>query len=322
MGLFSNLFSNDDVEREHLQELKKLKDSVTFEKDLDVKLEKYNLLFDYINKIENKQKLNEYIIKNSEKLSYGYQTDLGYFSKPDVIENFFKEYKLGFNKVSLKIKSANEFDESLNNIPKHQIVINKDSGIKRQSLVDMKNINFARVGKSFNKEKLFKFVVIDIETTGLSASRNKIIELSAIRFIDFEPTECFSTLINPITKISEEITKITSITNEMVKEAPTISEVIEDFDKFVSGFNIVGYNTIFDLKFLFTNGSRILEQKGIKFYDVCELAKKVIDEGESCKLDSVCEHFEIYRNTSHRSSSDCYATKLVFEKIIDEIVEN
>lgn len=322
MGLFSNLFSNDDVEREHLQELKKLKDSVTSEEDLDVKLEKYNLLFDYINKIENKQKLNEYIIKNSKKLSYGYQTDLGYFSKPDVIENFFKEYKLGFNKVSLKIKSANEFDESLNNIPKHQIAINKDSGIKRQSLADMKNINFAKVGKSFNKDKLLKFVVIDAETTGLSASRNRIIEITAIKFIEFEPVECFSTLINPKTKITEEITKITSITDDMVKDSPLISEVIEDFDKFVSGFNIVGYNTIFDLKFLYACGSSILNQKGIKIYDVCELAKKVTEKWESRSLNSVCENYNIFRGTAHRSASDCYATKLVFERIIDDIINS
>ena len=322
MGLFGSIFGNDEIEANHLDKIKELKTNVDKENEYNKKIENYELLIDYIEKIENKQKLNNYILRKSKKESYGYDTDLGFSANKNIIEKIYKEYKRGYQFVTLKATISNAFENDLNNIPKHTIAINKENEISRQSLEDMKNINFARVGKSFNKEKLFKFVVIDIETTGLSARRNKIIELSAIRFIDFEPTECFSTLINPITKISEEITNITSITNEMVKEAPTISEVMEDFDKFVSGFNIVGYNTIFDLKFLFTNGSRILEQKGIKFYDACELAKKVIDEGESRKLDSVCEHFKIYRNTSHRSASDCYATKLVFEKIIDEIVEN
>ncbi len=321
MSLLANLFNSYEIESKHLENLKVLKENIVNETDLEKKIENYNLLFNYIEHIENRSKLNNYIIKNSKKDRYGYSTDLGFFVNKDIVKKLYDDYKKGYKKTVLIYNSLIQFENELDSIPKHEIVINKSSDDFKRSLEKMKNVIFSKIGKSFDKSRLFKFVVIDVETTGLSANRNKIVEISAIKFIDFEPVESFSTLVNPRVSISEEVTLINSINNDMVKNSPLIFEVIEDFDDFVNGFDIVGYNTIFDLKFLYVNGSKILEQKGIKIYDVCELAAKVLEKDDKRDLNSVCEKYNIYRKNSHRSLSDCYATKLVFEKIIDDIIE-
>ena len=107
----------------------------------------------------------------------------------------------------------------------------------------------------------------------------------------------------------------------MVRDMPTINQIIEDFDKFVDGFSIVGYNICFDLKFLYCNGSNIIENK-TKIYDVYELAKKVFkNEPNDYKLETICRQMcNLYLDTNHRSLIDCYATNIIFNKCIEEII--
>lgn len=133
----------------------------------------------------------------------------------DIVKKLYDDYKKGYKKTVLIYNSLIQFENELDSIPKHEIVINKSSDDFKRSLEKMKNVIFSKIGKSFDKSRLFKFVVIDVETTGLSANRNKIVEISAIKFIDFEPVESFSTLVNPRVSISEEVTLINSINNDI-----------------------------------------------------------------------------------------------------------
>lgn len=271
----------------------------------------------------DKNKFNELTIKKSIKDgSYGYKTDFGWIANNwNIIDKLLEKFTKSASSNDFRIKRLKEFEEDINNISKHQITLNNVE-IEKRKLQDLSEINIAKVGKQFNKEKLFKYVVIDIETTGLKANSDEIIELSAIKYIDYEPIECFSTLIKPKKEISEEITQINSITNQMVENAPKINEVLSDFDDFVKGFNIVGYNIPFDLKFLYCNGSNILNQKGIKIYDVCELTRKAYKDLCGYSLDDVCkEVYNLYRKDSHRSLSDCFSTDIIFSLCLDKIID-
>ena len=92
-----------------------------------------------------------------------------------------------------------------------------------------------------------KYVVLDIETTGLDPSYNKIIELSAIRVVNNAEVDSFSSLVKPINPIDDFITGLTGITNDMVLEAPSIEDVLPQFCEFVGGNVIVGHNVNFDI---------------------------------------------------------------------------
>lgn len=84
------------------------------------------------------------------------------------------------------------------------------------------------------------YVVLDLETTGLSPCEDKIIEIAAIKCINGEIVDRLETLINPERKISSHITGITGISNDMVSDAPVISEVINEVIDFLGDFTLVG----------------------------------------------------------------------------------
>ena len=93
------------------------------------------------------------------------------------------------------------------------------------------------------------FVVFDLETTGLNAVTNEIIEIGAIRFDTNKPVEVFHTFIKPYKKISAKITSINGITNKMVEGCPTIEEVLPRFIDFIGDDVLVAHNSDFDMKF-------------------------------------------------------------------------
>ncbi len=198
-------------------------------------------------------------------------------------------------------------------------------------------VKFSNITAKSKRAQLQNFVVIDLETTGLRKTSG-IVELSAIRFINFSPVAVFNTLVKPPRKIPEEATFVNGITNEMVAESPKIEDVANAFIDFVGDYNIVGHNLEFDLG--------LLEHKGIvfgkrKYFDTLELIKKVLKKPkykynseyneyeidyskdydvDDYKLDTLCDYYSIFRPVSHRADSDCLATGYIFKKIVDEIL--
>lgn len=209
------------------------------------------------------------------------------------------------------------FNEKHSSIPKYEITLNEPT-VKRNKLIEMPEIKYAAVGKSFNKDKLVSFVVIDTETTGLKASSERIIQLSAVKYAEWEAVETWNSFINPKRDVPEEATKINGITNEMLIDKPTIKEVHDSFLDFVGNSTVIGYNLPFDLKFLYAEGIDLTEQKR-KYYDVLSIAKKVYkDNFTDFTLTDVANHNGIYFD-AHNSLNDCFATAEVFEHLVDEI---
>ena len=89
-------------------------------------------------------------------------------------------------------------------------------------------IQIRKKGKSLIKIPS-RFVVFDIETTGLNPATDEIIEISAIKVRDNVIEDTFSYLIKPNNEIPYFITELTKITNEMVENAPSIEEVLPKF---------------------------------------------------------------------------------------------
>ncbi len=225
-----------------------------------------------------------------------------------------KEAQIKANEKAKQRKEANNkiYQELLQNL---KIIKPKISNIKtpKNMLKDMPSINFRSVTKTIPLNILDNFVVVDTETTGLQASKDEIIEISAIKFIDGIPIECLSTLIKPKKEISIETENIHHISNEMVANSPSIEYVIQDFSDFIENLSIVGYNLEFDVNFLYKNGMDFFKYKR-KFYDMLPTCRKLLKEFNlaNFKLDTVCNYLGFKRNNAHRSTDDALITGIIF----------
>lgn len=161
------------------------------------------------------------------------------------------------------------------------------------------------------------FVVVDIETTGLSyVSGDKITEIGAVRIVDGKIVDKFQTLINPEQKISEEITSITGIDDSMVADKPTFDKILPDFYKYCDGSTIVAHNIEFDykfIKFMSSKSGYIFKNKGI---DTLAFSKEVLPRLKNHKLNTVCDYFGI-EFLHHRALSDAHATAKMFIKLAE-----
>lgn len=219
------------------------------------------------------------------------------------------------------------FDDELSAIPIVDFQLAEpEEYINNNLALDMDEIKITMPKNGGKRSSFGSFVVVDVETTGLKL-RSEIIELSAIKYYDFEPIEAFSTLIKPSNPIPAEASLINHITDEMVENAPTIKQVMPAFIDFVGKSNMLGHNIEFDLKFLYKYGFDFQQQSKRRYYDTLEIARKKLvklsDNEEnfdvaSYKLDSICIYYDVFRATSHRSLSDCYATAQVFIKLLSE----
>ena len=94
------------------------------------------------------------------------------------------------------------------------------------------------------------YIAFDLETTGLNPLNDCITEIAAYRFVNGEPYDQYSTLINPGIPIPKNIVEITSITDKMVADAPLIEDTLPDLIKFIGQSPIVGHNLDFDINFI------------------------------------------------------------------------
>ncbi len=167
-----------------------------------------------------------------------------------------------------------------------------------------------------------KFVILDIETTGLSRHMHKITEFSALKVnVDnntttFSTTDRYSTLINPQRRIPSFITSLTGITNNMVKDAPTFPDVSADIRKFIANNVIIAHNTTFDYNFLNHNFKETeTEELENSALCTCKLSRRLIPRLSSYKLENLCSHLRINNQQAHRAMSDVMATKDLFSRL-------
>ncbi|MDV3167972.1 MAG: PHP domain-containing protein [Candidatus Phytoplasma stylosanthis] len=174
--------------------------------------------------------------------------------------------------------------------------------------------------------KQHNYVVFDIETTGLSKTRDKIIEISAIKIENGELTEkIFDQLIDPQTEINEKITELTKIKNEDLKNKPLINEVLPNFLKFIEGYVLVAHNYSFDIGFLNEKAKDLkLSFKEYPFIDTLSLSQKYFNEDlKFYRLKNLAKLFKIktefFDDNYHRALFDSKITASVLLKMFDQL---
>lgn len=159
------------------------------------------------------------------------------------------------------------------------------------------------------------YVVFDLETTGFSATNDRIIEIGAVKVVDGKITDRFSQFVNPKIPIPYRITQLTSITDEMVINAKTIEEVLPEFMEFVGDAVLVAHNAAFDVGFI----SAKLEDIGIKreftVVDTIAMARCLIPTISKYTLDHVAKTLKISLENHHRAVDDAECTALIFLKL-------
>jgi DNA polymerase-3 subunit epsilon len=161
------------------------------------------------------------------------------------------------------------------------------------------------------------FVVVDVETTGMSPVDDRITEIAMMKVQNGTLVDEFSTLVNPLRTIPAYITSMTGIDNVMVHDAPTAREVIPFVAEFLEGAVFVAHNSEFDWGFVRQTAMR---ERGIELKNprLCtvRLSHKILPHLPSKSLGPVAQFLQIKIPERHRASGDAYATSLVLVKYL------
>jgi len=170
---------------------------------------------------------------------------------------------------------------------------------------------------------LDEHVVFDLETTGLSAWGDEIIEIGAIKIIgnEIDQKNTFHSLVNPKRLIPPEASNISGITNEMVKDAPTIDKVLPEFLEFVGDAYWVAHNARFDMSFIMKHLMQMKLKRQIEVYDTVVFSRRAFPNEARHNLDILCERLALKFDpkTRHRSMTDVELTAKAFLILRDKL---
>ncbi len=162
------------------------------------------------------------------------------------------------------------------------------------------------------------FIVLDLETTGLSPREDTIIECAFIKINreTFREESRFTTYINPEREIPGLISQITNIFHKDVEDAPIFEQVLDEIQDFIEWFPLIWHNVSFDIRFLESHGVDCSKNPPI---DTFFLANFLCYKLKSLNLGYLCESFDIKLDNAHRAIDDALATVLVFQKLIEKL---
>jgi DNA polymerase III subunit alpha, Gram-positive type len=168
------------------------------------------------------------------------------------------------------------------------------------------------------------YVVYDIETTGLSITRDKIIEIAAVKIQGLTITEKYQAFINPKEELSEFTKELTGITDEMVENAKTIEEELPNFLSFIEGSILVAHNALFDIGHIKENAKNLdLFFDDTKVIDTLNLARYFYkDQIKRFNLKAVAKHFKAKQEQHHRAEDDANVTAQIWLSMVSDLLKN
>ncbi|MDR4077733.1 MAG: PolC-type DNA polymerase III [Ruminococcus sp.] len=166
------------------------------------------------------------------------------------------------------------------------------------------------------------FICFDIETTGLSAVRDKITEIGAVKVENGIITDTFSTFANPEMPIPQKITQLTGITDDMVKDAPSQSEAVGAFLEFAGDNVLVAHNAPFDTSFI----AKACEDMGREYnytsIDTVAISRAILTDIKNCKLDTVAKFLRLGDFNHHRATDDAEMLARIFINLCQRLTDD
>lgn len=165
-------------------------------------------------------------------------------------------------------------------------------------------------------------VILDTETTGLSADKDRIVEIACIELSNHIPTKnIFHTFINPETKVSADAFSVHGYSDEFLSNKPKFKEIVKNFLDFIKDKKLVIHNADFDLGFL-NNELRRLNVKPILKSDVVDTLQIARSKfpGVGNSLDALCKRYKINVEAREKHSAlvDCHLLSKVYIELIDK----
>ncbi|MCI8597636.1 MAG: 3'-5' exonuclease [Lachnospiraceae bacterium] len=159
------------------------------------------------------------------------------------------------------------------------------------------------------------YIALDLETTGLNPSSDRILEIGAVKVVDGQVCGTYETLVNPGIKISSRIEELTGITDAMAARGKDTKEAVKELVEFCQDFPLLGHNILFDYSFVKRNAvnmSLTFEKEGI---DTLKIARALFPEMEHRSLQSMCKYYQIRQENAHRASSDAFAAMELYHRM-------
>ncbi|CAJ97171.1 DNA-directed DNA polymerase [Cupriavidus necator] len=159
-----------------------------------------------------------------------------------------------------------------------------------------------------------RFVVFDIETTGLDSERHEILEIGAIRVNrNSNNHDTFQVLVKPSRKVPKKITELTGITPEMIEaEGVSLESAVQDFAKFAGNLRLVSFNAEFDMAFI----SKAAGKSSITFANpvscALKMSRRAWPDRKSYRLAEIAKDGNLDTSDMHRALGDCQRAAIVY----------
>ena len=165
------------------------------------------------------------------------------------------------------------------------------------------------------------YVIFDLETTGTSCTADEVVEISAIKVVNGNVVEEFSTLVNPQMPIPYWATEVNGITDSMVVDSPTFDVALKDFLEFAGDMILVGHNIhTFDMKFICRDAQKYFGKTiGNDYIDTLPIARLYLPQLGHHTLSDLANYYGISSDGAHRALFDCRMNQQIFERLGEEM---
>lgn len=165
------------------------------------------------------------------------------------------------------------------------------------------------------------YVVFDLETTGFSPVKNRIIEIGAVKIQNGKIADRFSAFVNPKEPIPYKIQQLTGIRDEDVMDAPEIEEILPKFLEFSKDCIMVAHNASFDMSFIRENSKLMGLKREDTVVDTVGIARILLPHQAKHTLDACAKTLGVSLENHHRAVDDAEATAEIFMKFLPMLKE-
>jgi CRISPR-associated protein Cas2 len=194
---------------------------------------------------------------------------------------------------------------------------NKKTGEENSKYGFSKVSKYDRIRRVHKSKPFVNYVILDLETTGLDAFKDSIIEIGALKVKNGIIVDEFHRLVKYSKKLEQSIVDLTGITDEMLTiEGVSLDNAIRQLFDFIKDDVVVGYNIKFDIDFLLSASNQLKIECNIrKTKDILKIARRKIENIKDYKLLNVAEYFSIDTSGMHRAVRDCYIAYDILNKL-------
>ena len=196
-------------------------------------------------------------------------------------------------------------------IPEDSAYREEQQTLRSSDVMSSGNVSADRIELNASNFEMLQscFIAFDVETTGLNAFTDRIVEIGAVCFENGLPTRTFGTLVNPGVAIPPAATSVNHITNAMLKSAPDEAWVYPRFLDFLgeaaNGKIIMcAYNARFDFTFLSNTLSRLGIDAELRYMDTLSLARRYMPGLSNYQQGTIEDYLGLCNRSAHRAESD------------------